>query len=496
VWLAIVLGSAVLLAAPAGASAATLSAQSSGGDTYTPSGGTITYTAGAGEVNDVTAERVDGGIRVRDAGAAIQPQGDCRADGPAVFCPLLSVTTTAWIQLGDGDDKLDWRVTYAGVRGGPGADRLNVWGEVDGEAGADVMDAQTVAYDGRTAGVQVTLDGVANDGEPGEGDDVRSTAGFIRGGEGADQLTAGPAHAAAVSLTGNGGADRLLGGSAADFLVGGPGDDRLDGSAGDDRLDGGAGGDEVRGGDGRDEVSYAQRTGGVTVTLDSVPDDGEPGERDDIASVEDIWGSTYADLLVGDDAPNTIQGSSGRDTILGGGGNDAIEAADPERVAGGPGADRVRVGRVGRLELRDGETDDAACGFFGADLLDADPFDQALGCSFARLRFVPVSHVRTARDGRVRLSSECVASPGRTCDGAVRLLDMRSRRVLASGPFHLGRGESGSIRLKLRSAGRSTQRRRRSVTVEAVALHQVPSDETIVSGYDRMTTTWITRPKR
>src|SRR5262245_47028753 len=65
-------------------------------------------------------------------------------------------------------------------------------------------------------------------------------------------------------------------------LHGGAGDDELDGADQVDTLDGGPGDDILAGAGGIDLADYRGRTNGVTVTLDGIDNDGEPGEHDDI----------------------------------------------------------------------------------------------------------------------------------------------------------------------------------------------------------------------
>src|SRR5206468_2648379 len=71
---------------------------------------------------------------------------------------------------GSDDDVLSGNGGNGTLSGGSGNDLL------DGGAGADVMSGgagvDTANYSGRTAAVTVTLDGAANDGEAGEGDNV------------------------------------------------------------------------------------------------------------------------------------------------------------------------------------------------------------------------------------------------------------------------------------------------------------------------------------
>lgn len=68
------------------------------------------------------------------------------------------------LQGGDDDDRLDGGADDDQLQGGLGADVIN------GRSGTD-----TVVYVGRSGAVSVTFDDMANDGEAGEGDNVRSS---------------------------------------------------------------------------------------------------------------------------------------------------------------------------------------------------------------------------------------------------------------------------------------------------------------------------------
>src|SRR5207237_227207 len=103
------------------------------------------------------------------------------------------------------------------VVGGPGDDSLLGGARADLFVGGDGID--TASYAGRIAGISVTLDDVANDGAPGEGDNVRHDI---------------------ENVIGGGGADTLVANGAANVLNGGPGDDSLDGGLGADTLNGDA----------------------------------------------------------------------------------------------------------------------------------------------------------------------------------------------------------------------------------------------------------------
>ncbi len=165
------------------------------------------------------------------------------------------------IDGGDGNDVVDGGADDDTVRGGAGDDEL--WGDHYQKPGRDLLDGGP-GFD-RTGewGIpgdltnqprtNVTVDGVANDGRPGEGDNVVSVeklevyvVGDYAGTEGADIIKVlNPGNEGPSSLSGRGGNDVLV---AEDF------DDVVDGGAGDDTVEGGHGNDTVTGGAGRDTI--------------------------------------------------------------------------------------------------------------------------------------------------------------------------------------------------------------------------------------------------
>jgi Ca2+-binding RTX toxin-like protein len=142
----------------------------------------------------------------------------------------------------DGNDTLDGGPGNDTLTGGPGTDTFR--SSDTGPDGADVMNGNgdISTYASRTTPVTVTLDGVANDGAPGEGD---NNIGIIQlvGGSGRDVLT--------------GGATRIIinGGPENDVLEGGPDSDILAGEEGDDTLTGAGGADVLRGENGNDVLN-------------------------------------------------------------------------------------------------------------------------------------------------------------------------------------------------------------------------------------------------
>lgn len=147
----------------------------------------------------------------------------------------------------DGNDTLNGTAADEAFYARGGDDKVNGGGgddELDGGPGADVLSGgdgrDVVSYAG-TAAVTVTLDGTADDGAAGEGDNVLADVEDVISGDGADKLTGS---AAGNTLDGSGGDDRIDGGAGVDSLFGGAGDDTIDArDGGPDYIDCGEGTD-------------------------------------------------------------------------------------------------------------------------------------------------------------------------------------------------------------------------------------------------------------
>ena len=133
---------------------------------------------------------------------------------------------------GNGNDTLDggvggdYLLDEGGndtVAGGPNGDVWIAGGGTDTFAGGDGDD--TVDYTGRSGAVTITLDGLADDGEAGEADNVGADVEGAFGGAGADRIV------------GNALGNRLGGGGGNDSITGGPAEDRIEGQEGDDTID-------------------------------------------------------------------------------------------------------------------------------------------------------------------------------------------------------------------------------------------------------------------
>lgn len=143
---------------------------------------------------------------------------------------------------GPGDDT---------VLGGPNSDSITAGPGRDGYSGGDGQD--TVDYSARGAGVTITMNGQADDGEAGEGDNAGADIESATGGSGSDRIVAGPA------------ATYLYGGAGNDAITAGPGQQHVEGNEGDDTIDS------------RDGAYDSIDCGAGTDTLLADPGDGQTG---------------------------------------------------------------------------------------------------------------------------------------------------------------------------------------------------------------------------
>jgi serralysin len=180
------------------------------------------------------------------------------------------------------------------------------------------------------------------------------------------------------TIAGGGGSDYLSGGDGNDSLNGGLGDDVLEAGAGDDHLEGGGGADFLIGGDGIDTADYHRSLGGITVDLITGTGSGGEAAGDFLFEIENLVGSLFSDLLIGNGLANNIfgdagndgiSGGSGNDTLGGGAGNDTINGDNGNDVLyGGTGGDTLSGG-AGSDTLRGEAGNDTLLGGFGNDVL-------------------------------------------------------------------------------------------------------------------------------
>ena len=101
---------------------------------------------------------------------------------------------------------------------------------------------------------------------------------------------------------------------------------------------GGAGADVLIGGVGSDTADYSASSGAVNVDLsDAVTESGGDAAGDSLSGIENVIGSSQADVITGDDSANNLTGGDGADTITGGYGSDYIDGgAGNDSIIAGP----------------------------------------------------------------------------------------------------------------------------------------------------------------
>jgi Ca2+-binding RTX toxin-like protein len=303
--------------------------------------GTLHYDAGAGEMNRVFILQVPpDGVRVLDTSAPVTAAEGCTqvSVGEALctlppsdrrfdvalgdlndFVKIYDFYRRADLDGGDGDDELEGGTGRTVLHGGAGGDIFHPGGAND-----DIID-----YSDRTAPLTVTIgDGLANDGEAGEGDLIPDSIAKIWGGEAGDSITYAPAQVLDDGvLEGRGGNDTIFCTASFTTILGGPGSDLLTdrGSTFDEVVNGGPGADVLVGGG---EASFQRFRGG-------------PG-------LDQIDGKGHRDIIFGGDGPDDLVGGAGPDFLSGGAGKDTLRARDmyADRLKGGTGGDRARIDRA------------------------------------------------------------------------------------------------------------------------------------------------------
>jgi serralysin len=260
---------------------------------------------------------------------------------------------------GDGNDNLQGGAGDDNLRGSAGADILNGGADIDtaiyteGAAGVTVDLLTGTGVGGNAQGD--TLIGIENLIGSTLADTLTGNAGanllrgwtgndVLRGGAGADTINGDAgidtatytesAVGVAVNLTtgtgvgGNAQGDVLLGienvdgSNLNDVLTGSAGANVLRGLNGDDILRGTAGADTLDGGGGVDAATYTESAAGVAVNLTSGIGVGGNAAGDILLGIENVNGSQFNDLLIGNAGANVLIGLSGKDTFVGNAGAD------------------------------------------------------------------------------------------------------------------------------------------------------------------------------
>lgn len=347
-----------------------------GNDTLLGGGGDDYLRGGAGD------DYIDGGAGLDRVAFFTATHGiavDLRIVGIAQDT-LLGMDTLVGIEHASGteyDDLIQGNDGDNWLWGENGNDTINAFGgndlvEVgpgtviaDGGAGNDTLSVW--ANNAALAGVTVSL--LLQGGAQATGIGSMTLSGFenLSGSSGND------------ALTGDGNANVLAGDTGNDSLSGGAGNDILYGDgrviidthntglsgpivtypdvvaafpddpalvSGNDVLEGGEGDDTIDGGGGSDTASYASASGIVQVFLSPSggSSSGSAG-NDTLVSIENVTGSAFDDVIIGNLNANTLAGGGGHDSLRGQGGNDIlIGGTGDDFLNGGLGDDSLTGG--------------------------------------------------------------------------------------------------------------------------------------------------------
>jgi Ca2+-binding RTX toxin-like protein len=273
----------------------------------------------AGTFNAVSAKSISISLLAGDDVVAMQKSDGSRA-----------VKLRALITGGAGDDTLVGGSRSDTLSGSDGDDFL------DGGLGSDLLVGgpgfDITSYSSRVNSVTVSVDGIANDGEAGENDNVQT--------------------------------EKVFGGAGDDLFI----------------IDAADTGHDFIGGPGNDTVDYSQVTAQpqnfIKITLDGTTNDGVSGTDNIHTDIENVIGSQFNDSIVGDASDNAITGNDGNDTIDGGAGDDTISGGENnDSMFGEDGNDFI----VNTNSVDQTTDSDRVSGGTGINFAEDDPFDFITG---------------------------------------------------------------------------------------------------------------------
>jgi Ca2+-binding RTX toxin-like protein len=289
-----------------------------------------TFSGGAG------TDTVDYSARTVTVSAAVDPTGVITSGvGPATAGDPTAGATEGDVLLdvdvilgGSGNDQLMGAlVGSTTLNGGLGNDTF-CEGDDTYKNGGDTLigggGTDTVDYSNRLLSLTVVMDGKTLSGDPsgnggaGEKDVIGTDVANIK--------TGGTAVTSRINVIGN---------AMNNVFTPGPGVNVISGLAGDDTVVEGldannTGMDTFHGGTGTDVVDYSLRTNPLSVTMDNMTASGDTAnsEHDVIdVDVENCYGGTGDDVIVGNALDNDLEGNAGDDTLSGMGGNDTLLGA-------------------------------------------------------------------------------------------------------------------------------------------------------------------------
>jgi Ca2+-binding RTX toxin-like protein len=396
-----------------------------------PAGGVdVSLLGGDDEVHNSTYDAPAGFVRV-DLGAGNDSfetsGGDTVQGGPGNDeITAFSQAFANVFEGGDGNDKLSGERGADVLRGGAGDDTLkdDSYGEqnadvVDGGPGRDTVDAWSHPDAYNTIPATVTLDGVADDGYPGEGDNVtdvetiKVASGIVFRGTDAPEVVI-------AAEVGHKGSMQTLGG-----------DDQLSGSDDDETLDAGAGNDDIKAGYGNDTIVAG------------------PGTDKVVADRDGRCNEYHCDLSPGSAADTVDVVDGERDVVACGPGNDSVKADAIDEVA----PDCESVTRTGGGGGGGGPVSGGGPG--GNPVVPAGP-----GGGGAALAVKGARSLKALKAGRLK-----VVVPGVQPGAKVTVKARRAGKVLAAGSGRADTAGDARVTLRLTKAGRRALRRARSATL-------------------------------
>ncbi|MEQ8539349.1 MAG: hypothetical protein RIB93_18090 [Coleofasciculus sp. D1-CHI-01] len=189
------------------------------------------------------------------------------------------------------------------------------------------------------------------------------------------------------NVIGSNSSDRVIGDANANTIITGTGDDWVEARDGDDIifgeqgkdtlfaengndfLVGGKDADSLNGGEGNDTASYFTAASRVAVSLTTGKGWVGDAKGDRIEAIENLEGSDYEDLLIGNSINNTLSGLAGDDLIYAKAGDDVLDGGDgSDRLLAGDGNDTL-YGQAGEDLLKGQNGDDLLDGGDGNDQL-------------------------------------------------------------------------------------------------------------------------------
>ncbi|NVO00624.1 MAG: Ig-like domain-containing protein, partial [Geobacteraceae bacterium] len=197
----------------------------------------------------------------------------------------------------------DYLIGDSGVnilKGGAGNDIL------EGMGGADILDggsgSNAASYEHSAASVTVSLA------------DKSLNTGDARG----DQF---------VSI------QNLIGSTHDDILMGDSGDNTIKGGDGNDTLEGMGGNNILDGGSGSNTASYEHSTSGIHASLADHTFNTGDAVGDSYVNIQNLTGTSRADILIGDKYDNILSGGEGNDILEGMAGADTLDGGDGVNTA-------------------------------------------------------------------------------------------------------------------------------------------------------------------